>query len=74
MTCTPLDPPESAEVSCNDGEDNDCDGYADGEDDDCGGDSGCGCGTNAPASAGLLLLPLLFFRRRSGRRCPGCDG
>ena len=72
-TCTPLDPPENTEQSCNDGVDNDCDGYVDGDDDDCKGDSGCGCDTGATPSAGLLLLPLLlFFRMRSGNRQPGC--
>jgi hypothetical protein len=71
MNCTPLDPPEAAETSCNDGEDNDCDGYADGEDDDCGGDSGCGCGAAGPNPASgmmlLALLSLLFIRARSAQ-------
>ncbi len=33
--CTPLDPPEDPEATCDDGIDNDCDGYADSDDLDC---------------------------------------
>lgn len=36
-TCSPGSPSESPEVSCSDGLDNDCDGFADGADPDCGG-------------------------------------
>jgi hypothetical protein len=79
QACTPLLPTEPGqELSCEDGLDNDCDGFADLEDvADCGegGDGGCGCGARSGAGGVALALPALLLllglalawrRRRSG--------
>ena len=70
--CVRLPKPEQAEESCNDGLDNDCDGFIDNDDLDCngggGGDDGCGCAAGSTGSSGSLALLLLglaiLFRRR----------
>jgi len=64
--CQPLAAPESAESSCADGLDNDCDGFTDDSDPDCGaGTGGCGCATGTPYGSLLLLLGLLLGLFRS---------
>jgi hypothetical protein len=74
LQCHPGLAPEAAEVSCSDGQDNDCDGYTDLEDDSCKA-SGCGCGSAGESSktAGLLGLWLgllcLARGRLRGWRC-----
>ncbi len=70
--CVRLPRPEQAETSCNDGLDNDCDGFIDNDDLDCngggGGSDSCSCASNSTgsnASIALLLLGLaVLFRRR----------
>jgi MYXO-CTERM domain-containing protein len=75
-SCVPLDKPETREVTCDDGIDNDCDGLTDLADvtscsDPDIGKSSCGCAAGGdPASLmGLLsLLSLLALSRRRYRK------
>jgi MYXO-CTERM domain-containing protein len=60
----------SAELTCDDGLDNDCDGITDMQDLDCtqgDGDGGCGCTSSAqsrPALFGLVFMGLVMVLRR----------
>ena len=67
VICQALPRPEKKESSCEDGMDNDCDGYTDEQDSDCQPDSGCGCGSSMPTgTAHVYLLGLMTWW--AGRR------
>jgi MYXO-CTERM domain-containing protein len=73
QNCVPAEKPEERESTCDDGEDNDCDGLIDEDDVDCrggGGGDGCDCATAQASSApavGLVIMLLVLARIRRTR-------
>ena len=72
QSCPTIDPPENEESTCDDGLDNDCDGFVDENDLDCmggGGGDGCGCSASGDNRSGVILMLLVglvaALRRRS---------
>ena len=66
-----ITPPEIKEVTCDDGKDNDCNGFTDDADTNCsssgeGGGCGCSAATKNPTSAVAILIMglVMVFRRR----------
>jgi MYXO-CTERM domain-containing protein len=72
--CVPAEAPEENETTCDDGEDNDCDGLIDEDDVDCrggGGGDSCSCGSTGDAGFPLVaLFFLLLGIRRTRSPCP----